>query len=254
MVGQLDDLDEPSLLERPADDEPRVDELLAVDGCSPRSGGGGARRSPLRRRARGRACPRSPRPPARRAASCRRDPRRPSARAAGRSRRCGVSGSISVEFAPSSPTTCRANSETATCMPRQMPRYGILRSRATLAGEDLSLPAARAEAAGNEHAVDRVEQLGRLLVRHVLGVDPAHADRAAVVQPGVLERLVHGEVGVLELHVLADERDLDELAALRRCASSARPTRRGRRRPRSMPSFSQTSRSRPSSCSTSGTR
>ncbi len=43
----------------------------------------------------------------------------------------GVSGSISVEFAPSSPTTWRANSETATCMPRQMPRYGMRRSRAT---------------------------------------------------------------------------------------------------------------------------
>ena len=43
----------------------------------------------------------------------------------------GVSGSISVELAPSSPQTFRANSETATCMPRQMPRYGIPRSRAT---------------------------------------------------------------------------------------------------------------------------
>ena len=43
----------------------------------------------------------------------------------------GVSGSISVELAPSSPHTCRANSDTATCMPRQMPRYGIRRSRAT---------------------------------------------------------------------------------------------------------------------------
>src|SRR3954447_6428725 len=43
----------------------------------------------------------------------------------------GVSGSISVELAPSSPQTCRANSETATCIPRQMPRYGIASSRAT---------------------------------------------------------------------------------------------------------------------------
>ena len=43
----------------------------------------------------------------------------------------GVSGSISVEFAPSSPHTWRANSKTATCIPRQMPRYGMPRSRAT---------------------------------------------------------------------------------------------------------------------------
>ncbi len=82
------------------------------------------------------------------------------------------------------------------------------------AREDLALPAARAEAAGDEHAVDGLEQRCRLLVRHVLGVDPAHAHRAAVVQPGVLQRLVHREVRVLELHVLADERDLDELAPL----------------------------------------
>ena len=32
------------------------------------------------------------------------------------------------------PTTCRANSETATCMPRQMPRYGTRRSRAARGG------------------------------------------------------------------------------------------------------------------------
>ena len=79
------------------------------------------------------------------------------------------------------------------------------------AGEDLALPAARAEAAGHEHAVDARELGARLLERHVLGVDPAHVDAAAVVDAGVLERLVHREVRVVELHVLADERDLDRL-------------------------------------------
>ena len=43
------------------------------------------------------------------------------------------------------------------------------------AGEDLSFPAARAEAAGHEHAVDLLEQLRRLLEGHPLRVDPAHA-------------------------------------------------------------------------------
>ena len=42
------------------------------------------------------------------------------------------------------------------------------------AGEDLALPAARAEAARHEHAVRRLELLDRLLVGHVLGVEPAH--------------------------------------------------------------------------------
>src|SRR5262249_44401224 len=80
------------------------------------------------------------------------------------------------------------------------------------AGEDLPLPAARTEAAGNEHAVDLLEQLDRLLERHVLGVDPAETNAAPVLEPRVLQRLVDGEVRVLELHVLADERDLDDLS------------------------------------------
>ena len=99
-------------------------------------------------------------------------------------------------------------------MPRQMPRYGISRSRATLAGEDLPLPAARAEAARDEHAVDLLELARGLLVRHVLRVDPADANARAVVDARVLQRLVHGEVRVVQLHVLADERDLDLLVEL----------------------------------------
>ena len=82
------------------------------------------------------------------------------------------------------------------------------------AGEDLPLPAARAEAARHEHAVDARQLGARLLERHVLGVDPAHVHAAAVVDARVLERLVDGEVGVVELHVLADERDLDRVLAL----------------------------------------
>ena len=77
------------------------------------------------------------------------------------------------------------------------------------AGEDLPLPPARAEAAGDEDAVDLLELARRLLVGHVLGVHPADAHAATVVDARVLQRLVHGEVRVVELHVLADERDLD---------------------------------------------
>ena len=42
----------------------------------------------------------------------------------------GVSGSNSVELAPSMPATWRANSATAICIPRQMPSSGMPRSRA----------------------------------------------------------------------------------------------------------------------------
>jgi len=80
------------------------------------------------------------------------------------------------------------------------------------AGEDLPLPASRAEPTRHEHAVDTCELGPRLVERHVLGVDPAHVDVAAVVDSRVLERLVHREVRVVELHVLPDERDLNRLA------------------------------------------
>ena len=65
-------------------------------------------------------------------------------------------------------------------MPRQMPRYGISLLAGDAAGEDLPLPPARAEAARDEHAVDLLELVDGLLERHVLGVDPADMDAAAV--------------------------------------------------------------------------
>ena len=72
------------------------------------------------------------------------------------------------------------------------------------AREDLPLPPARAEPARDEHAVGLFELGDGLLVRHVLRVDPAHVDAAAGVDARVLQRLVDGEVRVVELHVLAD--------------------------------------------------
>ena len=82
------------------------------------------------------------------------------------------------------------------------------------AGAELPFPAARAEAARDEHAVDAGELGARLLERHVFRVDPAHTDAAARRNARVLQRLVHRQVGVVELHVLADERDLDRRVAL----------------------------------------
>ena len=51
------------------------------------------------------------------------------------------------------------------------------------------------------------------------------------VHARVLERLVHGQVGVVELHVLADERDLDRLPPLRDQVGDVLPlAEHGRRR------------------------
>ena len=48
---------------------------------------------------------------------------------------------------------------------------------------------------------------GDLGIADRLGVDPVDLDPAAVVDAGVPERLDDRQVGVLELDVLADERD-----------------------------------------------
>ncbi len=57
------------------------------------------------------------------------------------------------------------------------------------------------------------EELGAGLVDgHVLGIDPADVHVAAGRDTRVLESLVHREICVVQLDVLADERDLDRLA------------------------------------------
>ena len=66
-----------------------------------------------------------------------------------------------------------------------------------------------------------------------------------MVDARVLQRLVDGEVRVLELHVLADEGDLHVAVALGDAAGEVSPTRPGRRARPGRPSFAQTSVSRP---------
>src|SRR4051794_15624918 len=82
-------------------------------------------------------------------------------------------------------------------------RHAVL---ARVAGScDLALDPALAEAAGDEEAIDGGELLARVLLR----VDPDDLELAAVVHPGVVERLGDRQVGVGELVVLADEADAD---------------------------------------------
>ena len=76
-------------------------------------------------------------------------------------------------------------------------------------GKDLALDPAVAEAARHEDAGRAVELLVEVVVGERLRVDPADL-RVDLVRPGrVLQRLGHGQVGVGQLDVLADERDLE---------------------------------------------
>ena len=76
-------------------------------------------------------------------------------------------------------------------------------------GEDLALDAAVPEAAGHQDAGDAGQSGCDVLGRQRLRVDPAHADVALVRPAGMAKRLGHREVGVGQLDVLADERDLE---------------------------------------------
>ncbi len=96
-------------------------------------------------------------------------------------------------------------------------RHLLLAGVAT--GRDLALDPALAEAAGDEDAVGILERGGV----EVLGADQVDLDVDAVVVAAVLERLDHRLVGVLELHVLADERDLDRLGGVVGAAAELLP-------------------------------
>ena len=120
-----------------------------------------------------------------------------------------VNMSNSVELTSCVPMTSRANSITAHCRPRHSPRYGHPVVARPVGGEDLALDAAVAEPAGHEDARRAGEPLVDVLRRERLAVDPADLRVHAVRPGGVLERLGDGQVGVGQLDVLADERDLE---------------------------------------------
>ena len=82
-------------------------------------------------------------------------------------------------------------------------------------GLDLALDPALAEAAGDQDAVGLLDPVADLLVVERLRVDPVDLDAAAVHEAGVAQRLDDRQVGVLELDVLADERDPDRARLLR---------------------------------------
>ena len=206
VIGQLDDLDEPPALERARDDEPRPDELVAevvVDLVAVPVALEHDRLAPVRL-ARARPVRELDRlgAEAHRAAEIL-DLLLLGQEVDHRERRLGIHlrrvGAVEAD-------DVARELRDRDVHPEADPEVRNPALAGDAAGEDLPLPAARPEAARNEHAVDALELGLGLLERHALGVDPADADAAAVMDARVLERLVHGEVRVVELHVLPDER------------------------------------------------
>ncbi len=121
---------------------------------------------------------------------------------------CGVAGSNSLELAPSRPHTCRANSITAHCRPRQMPRNGTRFSRANRTAATLpSTPRTP-----NPPGIRMPSTSGRALLRSPIRRGrprrPTRSGRRRRgANPPCFKRLHHGQVGVAQVHVLPDDRD-----------------------------------------------
>ena len=64
-----------------------------------------------------------------------------------------------------------------------------------------------AEAAGDDHAVEPAQAVRAPAGRARLGLDPVDLDLGPVVEAGVAQRLDHRQVGVGQVHVLADDAD-----------------------------------------------
>ena len=77
------------------------------------------------------------------------------------------------------------------------------------------------------------------LVVERLGVHPVDLDLGAVLEARVAQRLDDRHVGVLELDVLADERDAHGRRRARPARSTVAPSRRARRPAASIPKWSQ---------------
>ena len=176
MVRQLDDLDEPALLERARDDEAGVDELRAGSGCSPRSGGGGARGRPARRR-----------PPRARVPVGELDRLRAEAHRAAEILDLLLLGQQVDHRDTASRDPSRSSSRrrarrrgARTRRPRRACRgrcrgTGCRRSRATRQARILPSQPREPKPPGTSTPSTPLELARRLLERHVLGVDPAHA-------------------------------------------------------------------------------
>jgi hypothetical protein len=102
-------------------------------------------------------------------------------------------------LALASPATLRANSITAICMPKQMPKYGTLPSRANLTAAILPSVPRSPKPPGDQDAADVGQVGGRALGLDVLGVDVDDLDRRVVGDAAVEERLVQALVALGEV-------------------------------------------------------
>ena len=76
-------------------------------------------------------------------------------------------------------------------------------------GDDHALHPPIAEAAGDDDPITAGKHRGHSFLRHGLAVDPADVDRGAAGIARVAQGLRHGQIGVVQLHILAHQADGD---------------------------------------------
>ena len=130
------------------------------------------------------------------------------------------------------PAVFRAPSMQAICMPRQMPKNGMLRSRAKRTLAILPSEPRSPNPPGTRIAVHRLELSGdlRIVLLEHLGVDPADVDPHAVGHAAVDQRLVQRLVGIGQADVLADHRDRHLAFGVLVAVHDVRPARQVGRR------------------------
>ena len=85
---------------------------------------------------------------------------------------------------------------------RDMMLPGVLR------GQDHALDSPAAESTGDDHALEGTEDAVDVLLRQGFGVNPRDFHPGIQRVSGMAERLRHGQVGVMQLHVLPHQADL----------------------------------------------
>ena len=134
------------------------------------------------------------------------------------------------------PARLRAASITAICMPKQMPKYGTLRSRANCAARILPSaprspkpPGTRMPWTSSRHGA------GSSLLEH-LALDPVEIDLHLVGDAAMGQRLDQRLVGVLQAGVFADDGDRHLAFGIAHALDDAVPALQvGRRSSASMP-------------------
>ena len=119
----------------------------------------------------------------------------------------GVSLLNSVECAALKFTTLRPNSITAHCIPRQMPKNGMPRSRAKRMASTLPFDPALAEAAGHKHAVESGKQAFGAFAFDQFALNALNANLRPMVDAGMIERFVDRFIRVAMFGVFAHDGD-----------------------------------------------